>query len=37
MIPALEQAKKSSKKKIDLSKLDMNIGIQSNVLSVTIG
>lgn len=36
-IPLLEVAKKSSKRKIDLSKLDHHIALESGVMNLTIG
>ena len=35
--PAFKQNNESSKKKIDLSKIDQNIFIDSNILNITIG
>lgn len=36
-VPELEVPKKSSKKLIDLSKLDTHIDLASNVMNLTIG
>lgn len=37
IVPVLQEAKKSSKKLFDLTKLDAHVELASNVMNITIG